>query len=431
MSAISTATSWIPSYWTSVSLVSAAALAGAIGYTYLQKHPQLQPINRDLPTRTIQPQSCWTSCNPLHLLATALSKIYELIMAPYYLLFGEKEWWMNKAPTPIHYNEFNAGPATKAAANARQDMVQWLKKMGATDFKQILGKSADLLTGWSGCDILELADDAHFTCGSFTITGKELKQQAKSLRIGYDPSIISWRELRSILVNGSKTPQQEALARGRMVSSLAFSVRDSRGNLLKREDTLPLYRVYTSNAPNLCYSPDDMKAFLHPNGKLNTQKYTAEMERIFLHFYEEAIANGDDTPVLCGFGMGAFMHPSILPEGRRCFIEALKRATEKKGGHFKKIIFADPNASLTNFLAAIPKITVTNKSCLDIAHLGAEQGLRIALFNPGDGSGIPGQYWYKGHIALEEMFGFFTSLLFSQHPHCNSLISDQNRYFPR
>ncbi len=242
------------------------------------------------------------------------------------------------------------------------------------------------------------------------------------------PQSLSSGKLCSILGKGSSSSQEEALARGRMVSSLAASVCDSRGNPISRKKELPLYRVYTSNAPNLAYSSFDQNAFVQKNGTLNTEKYTNEMERIFLHYFKEAKANKDKVAVLCGFGMGAFMTPALLPHAQKCFVEALRRATSAEGKHFDKIIFADPNKKLTPAISSIPNITVTNKSCLDIAHHGAQKGYKVALFNPGDGSGIPGQFWLNGHVALEEMFGLFTTLLVAQHPHCNPKVTDAKSY---
>ncbi|MCK4935080.1 MAG: hypothetical protein KAR79_05785 [Simkaniaceae bacterium] len=152
------------------------------------------------------------------------------------------------------------------------------------------------------------------------------------------------------------------------------------------------------------------------------------MERIFLHFLREARANLDRVIVLPGFGLGAFMTPALLGDAKACFVRALNRAIEAEGHHFDKIIFADPNTNLTSSVSSISGVITTNKSCLDVAHFGAKKGLKIALFNPGDGSGIPGQFWLNGHIALEEMFGLFTTLLLAQHPHCNENVSRRERY---
>ncbi|MDN3507087.1 MAG: hypothetical protein P0S96_07655 [Simkaniaceae bacterium] len=336
---------------------------------------------------------------------------------------------MNQISSPVHYNAFNGGSLSHIAQKARANMKGLLEMMGAKNFSQSLAKGS--LPGWSGINVSSLPEDKQFSCGSFYLTGKEIREQTSSLRVSYDPSVLSASQLLSILVSGSNSPKDEAIARGRMVSSLVASTCDSKGNPISRQGPLPLYRVYTSNAPNLAYSHSDRNEFLNSDGTLNSKKYTEEMERIFLHYFEEAKINGDKVVVLCGFGMGAFMTPSLLPEGQKCFVEALRRATNAKGKHFDNIIFADPNKNLTPAISSIPNITVTSKSCLDVVHHGAEQDYKMALFNPGDGSGIPGQFWLNGHIALEEMFGLFTTLLISQHPHCNPSVGSKSTYKSR
>lgn len=422
-----------PAPWISAAIAGGVLLAGTfISAHFLKKildTGSKQPIDLMEETRSFHPietESNWAFLNPLTLLTTAICKIFSLIMSPYYLLFGEKEYWMNQIPSPIHYNTFNGGALSHLAQKARKNMQGLLEMMGAKEFKSSLAKGS--LPGWSGINALTLSEDEKFSCGPFYLTGKEIKNLASSLRVSYDPSILSSHQLSNILVKGANSPQEEAMARGRMVSSLVASVCDSKGNPISRNNDLPLYRVYTSNAPNLAYSPYDKKEFVNKDGTLSREKYTKEMERIFLHYFEEAKFNKDNVVVLCGFGMGAFMTPELLPDGQKCFVEALRRATSAQGKHFEKIIFADPNKKLTPAISSIPNITVTNKSCLDIAHHGAKKGYKIALFNPGDGSGIPGQFWLKGHIALEEMFGLFTTLLVAQHPHCNPLVRDKNSY---
>ena len=421
--------------WTPA-VASVALITGAFLTTYVLKniftlHSKDDPgfAEQSRQVAPINAGSKWAYLNPLTLIAKTISTIFSLMLSPYYLLFGEKEYWMNHLPTPIHYNQFNGGLLTSRAQRARTNMKGFLEALGAKDFKGSLAKGS--LPGWSGIQALDLPKGRQYSYGSFYLTGEEIEKQANSLKVSYDPTIISSRQLNSILTQGSSSPKDEAIARGRMVSSLVASTCDSKGNTISREGAIPLYRVYTSNAPNLAYSPYDRSQFLNANGKLNKEKYTKEMERIFLHYFEEAKANRDNVVVLCGFGMGAFMTPDLLPDGQRCFVEALRKATEAQGKHFEKMIFADPNKKLTPFISTIPNMTITNKSCLDIAHHGAKKGYKVALFNPGDGSGIPGQFWLQGHIALEEMFGLFTTLLISQHPHCNPLVGNRSVYRSR
>lgn len=367
--------------------------------------------------------------NPLTLIAKTISGLFSLVCSPYYLLFGEKEYWMNHLPNPIHYNQFNGGGLTSKASESRANMKGFLESLGAKGFKGSLAKGS--LPGWSGVDVLNLPTKKQYSCGSFFMTSEEIRQQADSLKVSYDPSVLSARQLNHILTKGSSSSKDESIARGRMVSSLVASTCDSKGNPIVREGALPLYRVYTSHAPNLAYSCYDRSQFLKADGTLKKEEYTKEMERIFLHYFEEARANKDNVVVLCGFGMGAFMTSDLLPDGQKCFVEALRRASSVHGKHFDKVIFADPNAKLTPLISKIPNMTVTNKSCLDVAHHGAKKGYKVALFNPGDGSGIPGQFWLQGHIALEEMFGLFTTLLVSQHPHCNPLVGRRSAYISR
>jgi|GEM_PF-6563640 len=419
--------------WTPAIGGAAAFIAGTFLTTYVLKNV-FTSDSKDIPDLSreavpVNTGSKWAYLNPLTLIAKTVSTLFSLIWSPYYLLFGEKEYWMNHLPTPIHYNQFNGGFLTSRASEARTNMKGLLEALGAKQFKGSLAKGS--LPGWSGVNALNLPKERQYSCGSFFMTSEEIRKQADSLKVSYDPSILSARQLNNILTNGSSSPKDESIARGRMVSSLVASTCDSKGNPIAREGDLPLYRVYTSNAPNLAYSPYDRSQFLNANGALNKEKYTKEMERIFLHYFEEAKANKDNVVVLCGFGMGAFMTPELLPDGQKCFVEALRRASNVHAKHFDKVIFADPNKKLTPFLSKIPNMTVTNKSCFDIAHHGAKKGYKVALFNPGDGSGVPGQFWLQGHIALEEMFGLFTTLLVSQHPHCNPLVGNRSAYSSR
>lgn len=416
----------------------AALLAGVCLTAYGLKlgvtaaaHWAATPPKRELLGRPIKPVSirlklrAWL--NPLTYLSALVSKIYCILMAPYWLLFGEKEYWMNQIPAPVHYNAFRrGGNLALRAEHARRSMKALLESMGASNFSPRL--SSDGLPSWSGVDALKLPDGRQFSCGSFDLTSEEIAKQASSLKVSYDPAVISPKELCTTLTNGARSPKQKSRTRGRMVSSLVTSVCDSRGNPIQRKDTLPYYRIYTSNAPNLAYSAYDRADFVNRDGTLNEQKYTKELGRIFAHYFSEAKANGDRVVVLSGFGMGAFMTPELLPSARKCFVRALRGVTDAQRNSFDKIIFADPNKQLTASIKTIPHITVTNKSCLDVAHHGAKRGYKIALFNPGDGSGIPGQFWLDGHVALEEMFGLFTTLLLGQHPNCNPLVKDRTRY---
>jgi len=354
---------------------------------------------------------------------------FSVIASPYYLLFGEKEYWMNAAPSPVHYNSFNNGWLRSSAERARKNMAGLLDRLGGVlSHKRLAG---GILPSWSGIDLSSLSDDDRYFCGDFYLTGREIKDLASSLRVSYDPSIVSSYELCDILANGSESCDGRKQARGRMVSSLVVSICDSRGSPISRKEELSPYRVYTSNAPNVAYNRDDYAAFVDEDGAFKKEKYTAEIERLLSHFFEEAENNADDTIVLCGFGLGAYMQKEFSDAATQCFAEALGNAMNERGNRFKKVIFADPNGQLSSRINKVPNIIVSNKSCLDIAHVGAEQGYKVALFNPGDESGIPGQFWFCGHVALEEMFGLFTTLLLSQHPDCNQSVKESWQYVSR
>jgi hypothetical protein len=354
---------------------------------------------------------------------------FRIITSPYYFVFGEKEFWMNNAPSPIHYDAFNSqnGYAT-VATQARKHMRDLLESLGGMIYpRQLAGGT---LPGLSNIDLSNLSDDDRFACGSFYLTGREIKDLVSSLRVSYDSSILDSYELNHILIHGSSSILDHSKARGRMVSSLVVSVCDSKGEPLSRGNILFPYRVYTSNAPNLAYNDNDRKQFLNGDGTLNIEKYTQEIKRILLHFFEEAVKNGDDTVVFGGFGLGAYMPKELSPVASSCFVEAVRSVMNEQGKKFKKVIFASPCTALTSPISRISNVIVSNKSCLDIAHIGAEQGFKIALLNPGDSSGIPGQFWLQGHIALEEMFALFTTLLLAQHPHCNPLVGNASVYTP-
>nr|NGX26689.1 hypothetical protein [Chlamydiota bacterium] len=216
--------SWTPAAIGGTAIIITGALVTAYFLKSVFTADSKKPSNISDQSRPVVPiaaESKWAYLNPLTLIATAISKIFSLMMSPYYLLFGEKEYWMNQISSPIHYNAFNGGSLTNIAQKARKNMKGLLEMMGAKGFTKSLANGS--LPSWSGIDALSLPKDKQFSCGSFYLTGEEIKKQASSLRVSYDPSILSARQLSNILGSGSNSPKDEAIARGRMVSSLVAS----------------------------------------------------------------------------------------------------------------------------------------------------------------------------------------------------------------
>lgn len=57
------------------------------------------------------------------------------------------------------------------------------------------------------------------------------------------------------------------------------------------------------------------------------------------------------------------------------------------------------------------------KNLFDIAYALASKGCKAGILNPSDkealSSGNLGQFWYGGHVALEEAFMYQTTILFN------------------
>lgn len=393
-------------------------------------------VNHHLKTektkRTLIPEYIAEEKKP-SLLSRLITKIFQWIFFPFRFLHGllchchyKSPDWIDDLRKPGHQGEFS--PQKSFFIQARFHFLSFLTDIGAPHPKNSL--SSRILPDWDPVDIFKLSDEKLYSWGSFSLSGKELKFLAKSLIVSYDPSIISPHSLAKILTRGSTSANEERKARGRMISSLAVSLRNSLGTPLSRgeKEALPYYRIYSSQFPDLMHNSEDQFEFISDN-TLKREQYQKEIGRILYHFFKEAQNNEDDTLVIPGFPLEPSVPESLHSAAVECFAIALKECIHKEGAHFKEIIYADPDLQAFQQLRSC-KIKIKPKNCLDIAHHGAKKGYRVAIFYPTGPRSIPGQCKPAGKITLSQMFGYYTTLLTSQHFGCNPLVKKSQTFVP-
>lgn len=393
--------------------------------------PSTSP-RRGEPTQPIPPQTIPVppSTEPI----SAVAPISELIKKGF-----------NHLPDPIHYECFNTETEfVNRASRARKHIQNFLRVLNRKETGALIrlgpGRSCK---GWKLEKKIEtLYDSFEILFGEkFILTGKELKELNQSLCVAYDSSQgLTAESLRSILTKGSQNPEEETLARSRMISSDIVMVCQSDGIPLVRDRSQPLvkFRLYTTNAPNLQYNQQDRQVFLDSSGQLKEEIYNAEVKRILGNYLSECQKHGIKVPVISGFGLGAFMPGSVKSVAINQFAKALIDLLKEKDYGFEAVIFSTTDTRVTNAITneaekfkGMPffsKFTTSTKSCLDIAQDLASKGVKCSLLNPGDPSGIPGQFWEAGHIALEEMIALFSTLIISQFPGSNPTASDTFMY---
>jgi hypothetical protein len=193
------------------------------------------------------------------------------------------------------------------------------------------------------------------------------------------------------------------------------------------------------NAPNLegidgeKFLTDDMRAF-STEGR---NAYKDEMKALLTHYLTECLEDGVDVPIIPGFGMGAFLPEHLRSEGFGAFGEALNEVLkESKFANFSRVVLADPNPELCKAVKEKnsdikSKLTVTDKSGLDVVQKGMDRGLKMGFLNPGDPRCYPGENWEGGHFALEEMLGQQTTMVLAQHPGICPNVSESSSYVER
>ncbi|MCK4935079.1 MAG: hypothetical protein KAR79_05780 [Simkaniaceae bacterium] len=181
-------------------------------------------------------------CHLLESVIEAIKKIASIILSPYYFLFGEQENWLEEIPRAVHYNAFNGGYLSAIAQAARLGMQRLLLDLGGEEFTNSLANGT--LPGWHGIQMNSIDPNTEYHCDAFPLSGPEIRNLADSLRISYDQTILNAAELEQILTHGSQSPNEQSLARGRMVSSLCASIRDSRGRPIKRWHAAFLSRIH-------------------------------------------------------------------------------------------------------------------------------------------------------------------------------------------
>lgn len=359
-------------------------------------------------------------------------------------------------PDTVHFDAFNEKPYyRKKIANARADLMAEIEKLGGIKTTIPLNDlGTEVLPLWDlditpmdGQKVLFLGD------GKFQMRVDELKKLNQTAYATYiaDSGIIldgayetlNLERLRTMLKSGSRTHAEYSLAMYRCVASDVVSMRSSRGTPYQRTINEPLctYRIYTTNAPNLAYDALFTKLFVNERSQKLKPSYKETLKKIFYHVLSNMKQDGIEVPVLPGFGLGSFLPYELKDQGIAYFAEALTETLNEGAFTFKGFIFADPSKHLHPIIKHELKkykekpwatnFHITNKSCLDVAHFGATLGIKTGLLNAGDPSCVAGQFWQKGHIALEEMCGLFTTMVLSQtytmNPHLQNNISKFNK----
>ncbi len=349
-------------------------------------------------------------------------------------------------PKAINFAKFNnSEPYKTRAATARKNLKSALDALERVMLEHNLRMNpltdADTVPAWQlNKPINELDDDVVIKIGAFAITGKELKELHQSTRVTYDADKLDADTLHIILNRGSQNAEQGDLARYRQVSSDIVMVCKADGSPLRRGEDLFKFRLYTKSAPNLAYNQADCKKFVSEAGIIQG-KYIEEVKGLLKHFLLDCKKDGVRIPVLPGIGLGSFMPEHLKKEGCTYFAAALGAAlAEFPPDSFEAVIFATPDPTVTAIMESeVPKefeegkehvkFVVSKKSCLDVAQTGARCGLKMGVLNPGDPSGMAGQFWEGGHIALEEMMALFSTMVLSQHSGANpDIIGDKTKY---
>lgn len=345
-------------------------------------------------------------------------------------------------PEAIHYNLFNKDPLYISRANvARANVQRLLEKFGrqlipGQQLKLGLERCIEKPAWTLATSINDLNNKDFFKIGHFILTGKEIKELLQSTRVSYDSEKLDPKMLFTILNKGAQDEEQENASRYRLVSSDIVLAYTAKGEPLLRDKNLYKFRLYTKSAPNINYNNNDIKNFII-EGTINEDKYTVEIKTLLKHFFLDCKRDGIKIPVLPGIGLGIFMPPPLKSIGTKYFANALAQVLEEMPENlFDAIIFASPDLQVSQIIAdnvsnsgGHPRFLVTRKGCLDVAQAGARSGIKMGVLNPGDPSGIPGQFWEEGDIALEEMIALFSTLILSQHPGANSgVIGNQDKY---
>jgi hypothetical protein len=346
-------------------------------------------------------------------------------------------------PNTFPYKGFNdEAPKVQLAQRARANIFAFIENiLGATpDGSHLLNLGKSPVVGWQlKQEIQTLPDQALCQIGPFQLTGKELKSLVNSTRVSYNSGNgLSDGQLCTMLSKGSKTDEERILARDRCVSSDVAMICTPNGEAISRSasQSLPVFRLYTMSAPNLsyhCLEQDTQTFFDSITGQLHAENYKQEYKKLMNHYLQECLADGVEMPIFTGFGLGAFIPDFCRAEAADAAAEAIKELLQQDNfKSFKACVFADIDdvicAKMEAKLGNMPNFKVIKKSALWVAFEAAKQKIKTGLINPGDPSCIAGQFWAKGHIALEEMLALFTTMLFAQHPHFNPLVQKISEY---
>jgi hypothetical protein len=175
--------------------------------------------------------------------------------------------------------------------------------------------------------------------------------------------------------------------------------------------------------------PSDMDTFA-PGGVLNKIKYHDFMEMKWSAMLDIFHQNGVDSPIIPAFGLGAFITNgagTTVPDAVKVGAKALLKVIKSGNYNFKHgitiALFVGGNKEQCTEFSIVfnnqKDVKIRGTSMFVIASDYANRGMRPGIVNPSDREALVtknlGQYWYSGHIALEEKFAYTTTLLLSNY----------------
>lgn len=406
----------------------------------------IEPVNdRVVPEQVIERTVSYPSAEQIEESAKrALPTIFDLQAK---LKIGEFLASLDGLSDTVHYEEYNQNPIYRRKAEAaRRELIEGIQALGGTNRgTPLVNLGTKHIQAWR-LDLgkVQASKEIRLAGGEYCITAAELEALNKTACVSYlsnvgilvddKAAVLSAPMLKEMLIAGSKGALQQGLAMYRCVSSEVALVRTSCGEPIKRTLNMPLhtFRVYTTNAPNLAYDYVHQKMFLSESQDLILPQYKETLKSIFMHVLRNM--QNDNVSIAClpGFGLGAFMPAHLRPQGFKMFSEALVEVLDEGRFTFEGIVFSDPAGSIAPQLtleigqhADMPwkeTFQITRKSLLDVASLSSSKGIKTGILNAGDPSCVAGQFWQGGHIALEEMYALFSTMVLSQTPTMNPYL---------
>jgi hypothetical protein len=227
----------------------------------------------------------------------------------------------------------------------------------------------------------------------------------------------------------------ESSIRELIVRSQVYISRDGLGNPLPKTP-VPVVQVSTAGL-NFAYGQN---CNVHTLGldipiSSDSRKLSGLSESQIEHLWTKKWSNILDNfvdaqvtvPILSAIGLGSFLprNPQRAMAVRRATTKALTSVLQQPQyqDKFERVIVSIPPFAKENIAAFTRHLQdggfrgydILQKNMFDMAFQLAKRGIKAGILNASDKealvSGNLGQYWYSGHVALEETFVYHTTLL--------------------